>query len=67
MAGKDGQLHTTDVEADSLFHAADQAVYAWSRLWWYRPDAVIEVQSGGDSWCVTQARLREWRNARNDS
>jgi hypothetical protein len=43
IVGKDGRTYVTAVEAASLFDAADRALQQWARLWWYRPNAVVEV------------------------
>jgi hypothetical protein len=59
MKGKDGQLHTLECEADSLFNAADHAIDQWNRLWWFTSDAVLEIKAGGEQWRVSQARVRE--------
>jgi hypothetical protein len=62
MVGQGGQTHETAVEAASLFDAADRALEQWSRLWWYRPNAVVEVRMGGKCWKVSVERVREWRS-----
>jgi hypothetical protein len=46
MVGQDDQAHEATVEATSLFNAADHALQQWARLWWYRPNAVVEVRMG---------------------
>jgi hypothetical protein len=61
MKGKDGQLLTLECEADSLFRAAEKAIYDWHRLWWFSSDAVLEIKSGGDQWRVSQQRVKESR------
>jgi hypothetical protein len=58
MVGQDGQTHEAAVEAASLFDAADRA--QWTRLWWYRPNAVVEVRMGGQCWKVNAERIRVW-------
>jgi hypothetical protein len=40
------------VEASSVFDAAAQATHGWAKLWWYAPDAVIEVCAGEEVWRV---------------
>jgi len=67
MKGKDGQLHTLECDADSLFAAAEKGVTEWNRFWWFSSDAVLEIRSGGDFWKVDQARVREGRPARPKS
>jgi hypothetical protein len=42
IVGQDGRTYEAAVEASSLFDAADRALQQWARLWWYRPDAVVE-------------------------
>ena len=42
----EGQTQTIEVEASSMFDAADRALQQWCRLWWYRPGAVVEVRMG---------------------
>jgi hypothetical protein len=61
MKGTDGQLHTLECEADSLFAAADRAMTEWNRLWWFSSDAIVEVKSGADHWRVSQERVKESR------
>jgi hypothetical protein len=61
MKGEDGQLHTLEYDAASLFDAADKAIYDWHRLWWFTSDADLEIKSGGEQWRVSQERLRESR------
>jgi hypothetical protein len=39
---QDGQTHTVEVTASSLFDAAAQAMRSWSMLWWYASDLVID-------------------------
>jgi hypothetical protein len=63
MKGKDGQLHSLECEAESLFSAADQAITEWNRRWWFTSDAVLEIRAGDEKWRVNQERVRERRNA----
>ena len=58
MVGQGGQTHEAAVEASSLFDAADRA--QWTRLWCYRPNAVIEVRMGGQCWKVNAERISVW-------
>jgi hypothetical protein len=60
MVGTDDELHTKTVRASSVFHAAAQARQDWSRYYWWRTDAVIEVRLGEQCWRVRNERLREW-------
>jgi hypothetical protein len=59
MTGKDGP-HSIETEASSLFAAAHKAMVEWGRLWWYLPDAPIEVRAGERVWRVDQHRVRAW-------
>jgi hypothetical protein len=59
--GKDGETHTTELDATSLFEAADTLIRDFSRLWWWSSTATIEIQSGLDRWQVDQAKVRELR------
>jgi outer membrane biosynthesis protein TonB len=60
IIGQDGQTYSLDVTASSLFDAVDQAVQSWAKLWWYKPDAVIEVRAGDQHWKIRAGRVREW-------
>ena len=62
MVGKDGQTHTVECEATSLFSAAEKAMAEWTRLWWFTSDALLEIKSGGDQWRVSQARVMDRRS-----
>jgi hypothetical protein len=64
MQGKDGKPHTLTMDASSSFDAVDKAVNAWVRLWWYDPDAIMTVRRGEESWRVSQAQVRKWRQAK---
>jgi hypothetical protein len=57
---KDGELHSFETDAISLFDAAYRARQQWALFWWFPPDSVIEVHSGSDCWHVRQDRLRVW-------
>jgi hypothetical protein len=46
IIGQDGQTYSLEVEASSAFDAVDQALQSWAKLWWYEPNAVIEVRAG---------------------
>jgi hypothetical protein len=56
MVGQDGRTYETVVEASSLFDAAERALRQWARLWWYRPNAVVEVRMGDKCWKVSVER-----------
>ena len=60
MIGKDGQLHSIETDADSLFAAAYAGLRSWSLLWWYDSDAVIEVRSADGAWKVKAAKVSAW-------
>ena len=54
-------MHQAAVEAaTSLFDAVDRTIQMWSRLWWYRPNAVYEVRADGRTWKVSAERVRRW-------
>jgi hypothetical protein len=55
MVGKDGQWHSIETDADSLFAAAYAGIRAWAPLWWYDSEALIEVRSAGGAWKVSAA------------
>ena len=59
-----GQAHTLEVEASSVFDAADQATLGWAKLWWWDPDEVIEVRAGEEVWRVRAERVRQWTTAK---
>ena len=52
------------VACPNPFDAAAQATHGWAKLWWYAPDAVIEVCAGEEVWRVRAERVREWTAAR---
>jgi hypothetical protein len=62
MVGLDGRTYETTVEATSLSDAADRAIQQWARLWWYRPNGVVEVRMGDKCWKVSAERVRQWRS-----
>jgi hypothetical protein len=61
MRGTDGQIHSTTLDASSLYDAADKATQSWSRLWWFNGSEPVTVKRGDQSWTVSQERLRAWR------
>jgi hypothetical protein len=50
------------VTASSFFDAADQAMQAWSQLWWWDPDLSLDVKCGDRQWRVGSGRLRAWQD-----
>jgi hypothetical protein len=64
IIGQDGQTYSLDVRASSLFDAVDQAVQSWAKLWWYEPNAVIEVRADDQIWKVRAERVREWKTTK---
>lgn len=46
FVGKDGQTRQIEIEASSLFDAANQAMQAWSRLWWFNYQDDLTVVRG---------------------
>jgi hypothetical protein len=64
IIGQDGQTYSREVTASSAFGAVDQAVQSWSKLWWYEPNAVVEVRAGDQRWKIQAGRVREWKAAR---
>jgi hypothetical protein len=64
MRGKDDQIHSTTLEASSLFDAAHKAIERWALLWWFSSKEPITVQHGEDRWRVTPERVRVWRESR---
>jgi hypothetical protein len=62
--GKDGETHSTEVDATSLFDAADTVIRDWNRLWWWSTSSAIQIESGDDRWRVSQASMRKWRQSK---
>lgn len=44
LLGKDTLIHRVTIEASSLFDAADKAIQARARVWWFDPHADLTVQ-----------------------
>lgn len=65
--GKDGDTHTKQVDATSLFDAADTVIRDWNRLWWWSSSSPIQIESGPDRWQVNQASVRKWRKTKAGS
>jgi hypothetical protein len=55
MLGRDTLSHAVTIEASSPFDAADKAIQAWARLWWFDPHADVTVRIADKEWRVTQA------------
>jgi hypothetical protein len=64
MRGTDGQIHSTTLDATSLYDAAEKATRGWSRLWWFSSREIVTVRHGEQSWKVSQEKMREWRKGR---
>jgi hypothetical protein len=60
MTSPDGQLHSVETEASSLFEAAYEGVLQWTRLWWFSGDCVIEVRAGQQRWRVKAQCGSQW-------
>jgi hypothetical protein len=60
MTGTDGQRHSNETDALSLFDAAFNAQQQWAKFSWFDPQAVIEIRAGKDVWRVRQDRIRVW-------
>ena len=66
MSPADGQTHTVELAASSLFDAAAQAMQGWARLWWWDPGLVLEVKCGNLRWRVAAGRVRAWQTGRKE-
>jgi hypothetical protein len=62
--GKDHETHTVEVYAASLFDAAHQAMQQQCIYWWWNPEALIEVRAEGESWKVSQKRVKDARKTK---
>jgi hypothetical protein len=60
IIGKDGDTHSFETDANSLFDAAYKAIESWGMLGWFPLNADIEVRSGNQCWRVKQGRVRVW-------
>lgn len=67
VLGKDGETHTKEVDATSLFDAADMVIQDWNRLWWWASSSPIQIESGPDRRKVNQATVRKWRKTKAGS
>ncbi len=63
MRGKDGETHTVELEAVSLFDAAYEATQRWAMFWWADPKALLTIKAGDEEWNVRQSSIRAWREA----
>ena len=64
MTGQDGQVHTVETDAASLFEAAYAGLHQWAGVWWFSGDSVIEVRTGQQRWRVQAQRVSQWYAAR---
>lgn len=64
IEGKDRKTRSTTLDAVSAFDAVEKATWAWGRLWWFDPDAIVTVQRGEQQYRIRQAKVREWRDKR---
>jgi hypothetical protein len=62
--GKDGEIHRREVDATSVFDAADTVIQEWHRLWCWSSSSLIEIESGPDRWKVNQATVTKWRKTK---
>ena len=63
VTGLDRQLHAIEItDATSLYDAADKAIKAWERLWWfsYEGELIVKHPEKG-AFTVQQAAVRKWR------
>jgi hypothetical protein len=61
---KDGKRHCLTTNAGSAFAAVQQAIDAWSRLWWWDPDVVAIVRRNDEIWNVPVRRVIEAQSGR---
>jgi hypothetical protein len=61
ITGKDGKKHFMTTDAASTFAAVERAIEAWSRLWWWSPDAIATVKRNEESWNIPVRRVIESR------
>ncbi len=59
-----GERHTVEVSASSLFEAAQAGIRLTSSLWWYAPRGVVIVEHGGKEYRVRPDRVRTWGEKR---
>jgi hypothetical protein len=64
MRGTDGQIHSTTLDATSLYDAAEKATQSWSMLWWFDANALVTVRHGEQSWTISQQNVRERRQGK---
>ena len=58
VTSSDGQTHTVEVTASSLSDAAEQAMEAWSRMWWWDPDLLLDIKCGDRYWKIGAGWIR---------
>jgi hypothetical protein len=61
MRGKDNEVHTTHVDATSLFDAAAIFIQDFHRLWWWSNGSPIKIHSDDELWMVNQETIRAWK------
>jgi hypothetical protein len=64
MRGSDGQIHSTTMDAASLYDAADRATQGWAKLSWFSPTEPVIVKHGQQSWTVSRDQMRAWLEKR---
>jgi hypothetical protein len=57
ITGNDGKKHFLTTDAASAFAAVERAIEAWSRLWWWSPEAVATVRRNEESWNISVSRV----------
>ena len=60
-------LHSTTLDASSLYDAADKATRGWCMLHWFSPSEPVIVKRGEQTWTVSQDRMRAWLKKRTTS
>jgi hypothetical protein len=61
IKGKDGKIYSVNVEASSLYDAAEQCVRRVCRFWQFDPQALITVEADGQRWLVSQDKMHAKR------
>jgi hypothetical protein len=61
MLGRDNQIHSSEIEATSVFDAACRFADRETRYYHWRADADIFVEVDGKRYCVLASRLEAWR------
>jgi len=60
VTNPDGETHTLEVTAASLYDAAAQAMEAWARMSWWDPDRTLDVKCGDHRWRIFPLMI--WRS-----